>query len=259
MTPHKLDPGVREPVELLNSIDGVTTRASCEGQGAAPLHRHSMLAYVSFAYPLPLQLQESLVAELGMIARVDDDAIYCRWPSANRQFLERLRSVVLEYTQRNRSAGRSSLVAPLSELQSRLLSRRAEGKEAVISACRCYPTLVLEPHGCRTTLALLRWLPPSSAEIFRDFVAVADNRLDPGLVAALGVDELQKRARRGDFGPSFRRRWLHFHGRRTRHEIIVALRNGVQDLRRSGKDLDILFDNRCARVTWRTRSGVISS
>jgi len=254
-----LDPGVREPVEVLNSIDGVTTRASCEGQGSAPLHPHSALAYVTFKYPLPPRFQEFLITELGMIGRVDDDAIYCRWPPENRQFLELLGIAAKRYKQRNRTALRSALVAPLSELQSHLLSFSAGGNEAVITACRTCSRLAVGPHSCRSSVAISRWAPASADAIFRDFVELPDNRLEEDLVAALGTAELQCRTNRGDFGPAFRRRWGHYHRLRRRQEIIAALRCGVQQLRRAGKDLDVLFDAHHARVTWRPRSRRVKS
>lgn len=244
-----LDPGVRTSVELLNSIDGVTTRASCEGEGSTRVHRHSTLAYVGFAYPLPPRFQEFLVSELGMIARVDDEAIYCRWPADNRHFLERLAAVTLGYKRRHCAALRESLTAPLSEIQSHLLARSADGSETVISACRTCPAFVVGPHGCRTALALVRW-QATSAQIFRDFVDQPDNQLDPVLLATVGAEELEERTRRGDFGASFRGRWLRYHGKRTRSEMIAALRDGVRQQRRAGKDVDVLFDARYARVTW---------
>jgi hypothetical protein len=252
-TPHMLDPGVREPVELLNSIDGVATRASCEGQGTAPLDPHSVLAYVTFKYPLPPRFQEFLVTELGMLGRVDDDAIYCRWPPENRHFLELLGTAAKRYKQRNRGGRRRPLVASLSELQSHLLAFSAGGNETVITACRMCSRLVIGPHSCRGGVRILRWAPASTDSIFRDFVELPDNRLDAGLVAAVATDELQRRTDRGDFGAAFRRRWARYQRTRLRQEIIAALRAGVRQLRRAGKDLDVHFDAHHARVTWGQR------
>jgi hypothetical protein len=135
---HILDRGVRAAVELLNSIDGVTTRASCEGQSQAQGHRHSDLAYIAFAFPLPTRLQNFLIAKLDMIARVEDDAVYCRWPRENPRFLTRLNDAVRLYKRRERRQRREATECSFSKLRSRLVDKASDGQETTASLClRC--------------------------------------------------------------------------------------------------------------------------
>src|SRR5262245_60514589 len=104
-----------------------------------------------------------------------------------------------------------------------------------MSVCQPCRALVFEPHACVAgKLTLLSWPPKTLEQSFGDFVVRDENRLDQTLVAVLGVGELEERARRGDFGAAFRRRWLNYQRTRARREIIDALRNGVQKLRQTG-------------------------
>jgi hypothetical protein len=129
------------------------------------------------------------------------------------------------------------------------------GENAVLSVCQRCRALVFEPHTCVDgKLTLLSWPSGAFEQWFGDFVARDENQLDPTLVTVLGVAELEERARRGDFGTVFRERWLRYQRARARQQIIAALRDGVQKLRQSGSDVDIGFDARSARLSWRSTS-----
>ena len=251
-----LDHGVRAAVELLNTIDGVTTRASCEGQSNAAGHTHSDLAYVAFAFPLPARLQSYLIAELDMIARVDDDAVYSRWPQQNREFLTQLGHAIRGYKRREMRRRRQTATYLLSQLRSRLGAKAASGQEVTAILCLRCAALVVSPHHCAgAVLPLLHWPSGLDGEWFDDFLKRPDNRLDAGLRAALGTDELESRARRGDFGSQFRRRWLQYRSERAHLQMTQGLRAGIQQARKTGIDVDVTFDGRHARFTWSRAAG----
>jgi hypothetical protein len=251
-----LDRGVRAAVELLNTIDGVTTRASCEGHSSAGGHTHSDLAYVAFAYPLPARLQSYLIAELDMVARVDDDAVYCRWPRQNREFLMRLGDAVRRDKRGEVRRRRQTAACLLSQLRARLAARAVSGQEATASLCLRCAALVVSPHRCAgTALPLLRWPPGLDGAWFDDFVKRPENSLDAGLRSALGTDELELRARRGDFGEQFRRRWLRYRRERAHLQMTEGLRAGIQQARKTGIDVDVIFDRRHARFSWSRAAG----
>jgi hypothetical protein len=248
---HNLDRGVRAAVELLNGIDGVTTRASCEGGSEAAGHRHSDLAYVAFAFPLPARLQSHLVAELDMIARVEDDAVYCRWPDRNRDFLARLTDSVRRYKRRERRQRREAAECVLGKLRSRLAARIRRGQEVKASLCLRCRDLILAPHPCAgPVIAMLDWPADLSDQWFGKFLEEPGNALEASLRSRFNDAELEARARRGDFGEQFRRRWLRHRGDRTYLQMIQGLRAGIQRIRQSGADVDVCFDARGARFTW---------
>lgn len=256
ITPHRLDAGVRNAVDLLNAIDGVATRASCEGRGAATRHPHSTLAYVTFEYPLPLRLQAFLVAQLGALGRVDDDRIYCRWPGENKRFLTLLSDASERYASFNADPPIGSVAVRLTELRSRLQARGVVGKEIVVSVCASCAVLAVGAHDCGTLQRdLLHWPTGQSEVWFADFLAQVDNRLEPTLLGQLGAVELEERTRRGAFGAAYRRRWLRYHNARAQQQIVSALGDGVRALRAAGGDFDLVFAAGSARIIWRDEGG----
>lgn len=247
-----LDPGVRVAVARLNGIAGVTTRASCEGHGTTPGGRHGDLAYVAFEYPLPPGFQAFLVEALEMFARVEEDAVYSRWPEGNRRFLARLQQAAQRYRSRQRRQRYQAVRCQLAKLRSRLATRVIAGRNVTASICLKCRGLVISPHACEgKAMELLSWPAGSQAGWFAAFLAEPGNALGDDLVASLGHDELERRARQGDFGATFRRRWLRYRNETAKRQITSSLRAGVEALRRAGSDLDILFDAQYARFTWR--------
>jgi hypothetical protein len=100
-------------------------------------------------------------------------------------------------------------------------------------------------------MELLSWPADSQAAWFAAFVAQPGNELERDLIASLATDELERRARRGDFGATFRRRWLRYRNDEAKQQVTRSLRAGVEAHRRAGCDLDVLFDGQYARFTWR--------
>jgi hypothetical protein len=249
-----LDPGVRLAVAQLNGIDGVTTRASCEGHGTTDGGRHSDLAYVAFEYPLPPRFQAFLIEALEMFARVEDDAIYSRWPESNGDFLENLERAARRYRVRQRRQKHPAVRCRLTKLRSRLATRVMAGREATASICLECRGLVVGPHACGgRAMRLLSWPAGSQATWFGSFLAEPGNDLGHDVAAVLGNAELERRARRGDFGVHFRRRWLRYRNDTANREITRSLRAGVEALRRTGSDLDVRFDAEYAHFTWKLR------
>jgi hypothetical protein len=239
-------------VTWLNRIPGVTTRASCEGAGAAPLrHRHSDLAYVLFSHPMPLRLQEFFVAQLQTIARVEGSGIHSRWPAQNRIFLDRLEVAARAYLSRRPTDRFRSVRRPLSKLRARLARQVAHGQEAWMGLCLNCEDLVSEPHLESHQLLRLLCLPPGlPARWFAEFVGEPQNALQPDLIASNGWPQLTARAQRGEFGMAYRRRWLRHRARMVADFATQHLRAAVEQVRRHGTDLDFYFDNTHAVFGW---------
>jgi hypothetical protein len=236
---------------LLNRIPGVTTRTSCEGAGAtSERHRHAELAYVLFRHELPVGLQEFLIARLDTLARVEDDGIFSRWPQRNRIFLQRLGAAARTYALRARRP-RLSVHWPLPRLRARFARVMACREEIEVVLCRECKDLVIDPHAERhQTLPLFH--VPADLEIawFGEFIGQSENRLDPALIAADGLPAVAARTQRGDFGATFRRRWL-----RHRTRLLAALttrtvRRAIQTARREGADIDYYYTDAYAECSW---------
>jgi hypothetical protein len=247
-----LDAGVRHVVRLLNHIPGVTTRASCEGMGAQPArHAHAALAYVAFRHPLPLQLRDFMIARLGDLARIEDDGIYCRWPRKNRIFIGSLESATRLYLSGSARTSCRSVRWPLARLRARLARQVAHGHAAEIQLCRACAVLVAEAHPeAHQPIMLLRLPPDLHDRWFAEFVAQPSNRLDPTLVATAGWVRLLARTQRGDFGATYRRRWLRYRAQRIADLTTRQIRLGVDAARRQGIPLDFIFDATHAVFIW---------
>ncbi|HVO22024.1 MAG TPA: hypothetical protein VMW56_00185 [Candidatus Margulisiibacteriota bacterium] len=247
-----LDAGVRDVVTLLNHIPGVTTRASCEGMGAQPArHAHAALAYVAFRHPLPLQLRDFLISRLGALARIEDDGIYCRWPRENQTFVGSLESATRQFLSGAARRSCRSVRWPLARLRARLARQVAHGHAREIQFCRTCMVLVAEAHPEEhRPITLLRLPPDLDDRWFAEFVAQPSNRLDPGLVATAGWVRLLARTQRGDFGVTYRRRWLRYRAQRIADLTTRQIRCGVDAARQQGIPLDFFFDNTHAVFVW---------
>ncbi len=272
-----IDRALAEAVGILNRLPGVLTRTSCQGMdpGAGPA-RHAALAYVLFRFPLPLRLQEFMHQELADVARVEDDGIHCRWPDANPLFVRRLTAVARAYAEALRADGRVAVPWPLARLRARVaraagLSRagrvpapagtgsRATGnptpevrqKPVSLAICLDCRDLVDLPHPPAHRCAVTLDLPPQAElEWFTAFVAEDANALDPQLVAAAGWERLLARARAGDFGAVFRRRWLRYRSRCVAQLSTWDLRRATATSRAHGQDVDFYYDGTHAVCTW---------
>lgn len=246
-----IDVGVRDVVALLNAIPGVATRASCEGAGRArSTPRHADLAYVLWRYPIPLVLQDFLLARIDAVARIEPDGLYSRWPADNREFLSRLAAAARAYPGTHHNMGHH-LRVPLAKLRARLARRLTQREPTQIILCRTCNDVVLEPHvATHQTVLLLQVPEDQAAQWFAEFVARSDNRLDPQLIDHEGLEHVVARTHRGDFGAAFYRRWLRYRSSRLADLTTHQLRLSVEALRRDDGRIDFYFDGAHAHVTW---------
>jgi hypothetical protein len=247
-------------VTLLNLIPGVRTRASCEGTGRHPArHSHAALAYVVFRYPIPLQLQDFLELRLGALARITNDAVYCRWPAHNRSFLEALEAAARAYLGSTRAPSRS-VRWPLARLRARVAKQVARGHPGELSLCFTCRKLADAPHPeSHQPVALLSLPPDLHARWFAEFLAQPKNGLDAKLVANDGWARLLARTHRGDFGVAFQRRWLRYRAQRIADLTTQHVRNGVEAARRRGVPIDFFHDGTHAVLLWDEARGAAPS
>jgi hypothetical protein len=247
-----IDIGVREAVDLLNHVPGVRTRASCEGAGTERRrHTHATLAYVAFCHPLPLRLQDFLVAHLGVLARVEDDGVYCRWPMRNGTFLGALASVTRDYLRDAAHERCRSLRWPLARLRAQLARRVVRGHASAIGLCLTCAELVGEPSShTHQPIPLLRLLPDLHDRWFAEFVAEPRNALEATLIETEGWVRLLARTQRGDFGAAFQRRWLRYRAQCLTDLTTREIRHGVEAARRQGLPIDFFHDGTHAVFIW---------
>lgn len=248
-----LDAGVRDVVTALNEIPGVTTRTSCEGAGSTDTaQRHADLAYVLFAYPLPLHFRDFLVARLDELARVDIDGVFSRWPSHNRVFLDRLLETTRDYLNPANFVDRCCIRVALTKLRARFSRPLIRGVDTNAAFCLSCEDLVVEPHPVpHRRLPLLHLSADQHTLWFAQFAALPTNQLDAALVEATGWAALIERSRRGDFGTAFQRRWLRYRAGRLGELTTWQLRAGIEEARRERHDLDFFFDATHAVFGWR--------
>jgi hypothetical protein len=246
-----IDDGVREAVAFLNRIPGIATKGSCQGLGPDPgAHPHADAAYVLFRHPLPLQAEAFLAAQLDTLGRVEDDGVYSRWPEHNRVFLDRLADAARTYLT-VRSPAQHELRWPLTKLRAALAAVVAQRAAGAIALCLRRAAIIVEPqppaHGALPLVALPA---DQEAQWFAIFAQHPDNALDAALVAADGWAFLIERSRRGDFGPAFHRRWLHYRGRMLAETATRQLRRGADAARALRPDLDFFYDDSHAVFRW---------
>ena len=247
-----IDVGARDPVVVLNQIPGVTTRARCEGIGSLlTRHRHADLAYVAFRYPLPLRVQEFLTVQLGMLARIEDDAIYSRWPARNHECLEHLAAAARRYLSQQAQERVDRRRWPLAKLRTQLARQLARGERIDLGLCRDCEAIIGAPHAAvHRCLALLQLEPDQEVQWFAEFVAAPGNALDHDLISADGWKNLATRTRRGDFGATFHRRWLRYRAARLAGLTTTQIRATVAEARRRGLDVDFFYDATHAIFAW---------
>lgn len=246
-----LDIGVRLAVARLNEIEGVITRASCEGHDEPRDRRHADVAYVAFEHVLPPSFQEFLISDLGMLGRIEADAVYSRWPEHNRRFLERLCEAAERYRALRRSQSHQRTRCRLARLRSRLAAAAVGGRRVHVGLCLECRALVVGSHRCAgKSIDLLAWPASRQDDWFRAFLTEGRNRLSADVTARLSADELERRARRGDFGSSFGRRWLRYRNHAAEQDIVRSLRATIEELRAGGMDIDIAFTADDVCLSW---------
>jgi hypothetical protein len=247
-----IDPRVRVLVEALNQIPGVVTRASCEGAGQGPAtHRHADLAYVAFRQPLPLRFQEFLLTSIGSVARVEDEGIYSRWPERNRAFIARALAATRSYLAQPPPAHRTCVCWPLPKLRAHLARQLSSGQHLCVQLCLQCRDLVFDPHvAAHQPLPLLRGDPEQAALWFTAFTQQPRNALDPMLIAAAGWTNLILRTQRGEFSPTFQRRWLRYRARMLGDLATRQIRAGAEATRRKRPDLDFFYTDTQVVFEW---------
>jgi hypothetical protein len=253
----RIDPRVRELVEALNRIPGVTTRASCEGaEQSLETHRHADLAYVAFRHPLPLRFQESLLTSIGSVARVEDDGVYSRWPERNRAFIATTLAATRNYLAQPWPRRRACLRWRLPKLRAHLARQLSSGQGFCAQLCMECRDLVFDRHAAaHRSLPLLRGGPEQAALWFAAFTQQPRNTLDPTLIATDGWIGLIARTQRGEFGPTFQRRWLRYRARMLNDVATRQIRTGVGEARRQRPDLDFFYTDTQIVFEWTRDSG----
>jgi hypothetical protein len=248
----RIDTGVREVVEQLSRIRGVTTRASCEGLGQGCLHhRHAYWAYVLFRQPLPLRFREFLVAQIGSVARVEEDGIYSRWRERNGEFLSCLVTAVRRYASQETTDQGASIRWRLPKLRARLARALADGQAIRLQLCLQCRDLVLGDHlPSHERLALLLCPADRPTVWFAEFESLPPNVLEADLVETDGWAKLIARTQRGEFGTAFQRRWLRFRARKLAELATRHLRIGAELARRQRPDLDFFYSDTHATFEW---------
>jgi hypothetical protein len=252
-----LDAGVRAVAALLDRIPGVTTRASCEGMGSQPArHTHAALAYVAFRHPLPLAFRDFLITRLGELARIEDDGIYCRWPTKNRIFVGSLESATRLYLSNSAGTACRTVRWPLARLRARLARQVAHGHAGELQLCLTCAVLLAEAHPeAHQSIRLLQLPPDLHDRWFAEFAAQLSNRLDPVLIATAGWAGVLARTQRGDFGNAYRRRWLRYRAQRIADLTTRQIRSGVDLARQQGIAIDFFFDRTHAVFIWEATRG----
>jgi hypothetical protein len=247
-----IDPRVRLLVEALNQIPGVTTRASCEGAGQSlETHRHADLAYVAFRQPLPLRFQEFLLTSIGSAARVEDDGVYSRWPERNSAFIASALAATRSYLAQPRPSCRACVCWPLPKLRACLARQLSSGQNFCVQLCLECRDLVFEPHvAAHRPLPLLHCNPEQAALWFTAFTQQPRNALDPMLIAADGWANLVLRTQRGEFSPTFQRRWLRYRARMLGDLATRQMRAGAEGARRKRPDLDFFYTDTQIVFEW---------
>jgi hypothetical protein len=225
-----IDAGVREVVGLFNRIPGVVTRASCEGCGhGGEVQRHAAFAYIALLYPMPLQLQQFLLADQDPLTRIENDGVYSRWPEHNAAFIARLTRTLRSYGDHPPGPTGALVRWPLASVRSKIAATIARGEYATLSLCLTCADLVIGTHAPQHRCATLYRVPADlQVRWFSEFASRAENHLDSTLVSAEGWTRLARRTQDGTFGLRLRKRWLEFRGHCVERLATDQLREAVR-------------------------------
>ena len=239
------DAGIRPALRELNRLSGVRTRASCQGR-SAPDDRsgHAEFAYVLFRTPVPLAFEEHLVAELGDLARIEPDSLYCRWPERNAELCERLAETARAFRRHPRTAPTGETRIPLAALLAPLEAWLREPDAPPVAWCFTCAALRAGEATCAAhhPLALLDPGPRRAIATFDSFLASDPSPPDPKLREREGDAAVLARVERGDFGASYRRAWRRFVGGAARQALRVEVRARVAGRRAAGEAVDFWLE-----------------
>jgi hypothetical protein len=250
------DAGIRPALRELNRLTGVRTRSSCQGR-AAPDERssHAEFAYVLFRTPVPLAFEEHLLAELGDLARIEPDSLYCRWPERNAELCERLAETARAFRRHPRTAPTGETRIPLAALLGPLEAWLREPEAPPVAWCFTCAALRAGKAACAAhdPLVLLDPGPRRALATFDSFLASDPSPPDPKLREREGDAAVLARVERGDFGASYRRAWRRFVGGAARQALRVEVRARVAGRRAAGRSRGLLARTGESRLSQRAR------
>ena len=243
------DPGIRRALRDLNRIPGTKTRSSCQGKSSLDeASRHADLAYVTFRSPVPLALEDHLVATIGDVARIDSSSVYSRWPERNLEFCARLTDAGRTFLEMRRGERWEEAVLSFSQLLEPIEALLDSAAPVALSwclDCRLPSTARSDAPGkhapdCRL-VALLKGSPERRLDLFERFLAADERPPDPTLRKRLGDATMLERVEHGDFGNTYRRAWATFRSRTARDLLQEEIRSAVAAERARGVPLDYYF------------------
>ncbi|MGH7858932.1 MAG: hypothetical protein ACREQY_16525 [Candidatus Binatia bacterium] len=238
------DPAIRRALRELNRIPGVRTRASCQGR-FSPEERssHADLAYVTFHAPVPIALEEHLLAALGDLAQVAPESIYSRWPERNHELCDRLAEAAQLFRELRRSQSWEEWRVPLTKLLEPIeRALRADSPVAVEWCLDCSTDAASKAHDGRCRLVtLLEADPGRRLATFGRFLANDPDPPDPRLREREGDRQVLERVERGDFGRTYRRAWERFTKNAARDMLRGEVRARIQARRVAGDPVDFFF------------------
>ncbi len=240
-SPPNVDPRLRSAVDLLNRLPGATTRASCQGKTPRDPGTHADLAYVLFAEPIPLTLEDRFLDDLGAIGRVEPDGVHCRWPERNEELCARLeesarrrgRDLTLERWERSTVAV-GGIERALAE---RTLGERAGDVGWCLDCRKIGDPSRHETHRCVT---LFHSSDDRTLAVFAAYLL--QDPPGPHLLEREGSRAILERLRRGDFGDSYRERWRRFATEAAARTLRGDVRWAVRGLRTETLATDAAFE-----------------
>lgn len=241
----RYDLGIRRALRELNRIPGVKTRSSCQGKSQPDEDStHADLAYVTFRSPIPLALEEQLIATVGAVARIDPSSVYSRWPERNAELCARLGEAAHTFLEARRSERWRESVLSLSELLEPIEALIDSLSPVTLFWCFdcCLTVTVPGKHGPPCQLvALLDGDRERRLDLFERFLAADAHPPDSTLRNRIGDVAMIERVERGDFGTAYRRAWKAFRAHAARDILPEGIREAVAAERARGGAVDYYF------------------
>jgi hypothetical protein len=240
-SPPEVDPRLRCAVELLNRLPGATTRASCQGKTPSDPGTHAHLAYVLFAEPMPLTLEDRLLDDLGEIGRVEPDGVHCRWPERNEELCARLEESVRRRGSDLAAERWEHATIAIADIERGLAARILGERGGAVGWCLDCRTIDdpsrHETHRC---FALVRAGEEHTLTAFAAYLA--QHPPGPQLVEREGARAVLERVRHGDFGDSYRQRWRRFAADGAARALREDVRAAARGLRTVSLATDAYFE-----------------
>src|SRR5262249_24282585 len=157
-------------------------------------------------------------------------------------FLKRLLLATRAYAQQPMRRARLTVRWPLSRLRTRLAGGVARRTEASVEVCLECHDLIMDMHPTdHQRIPLFRLSADQEIAWLREFAGQPRNPLDTALIAADGWPALAARARRGDFGTAFQRRWLRYRRQMIAGLATLTRHHAMRDARGQRADVDFYY------------------